>query len=453
MTLSRIVHLSRIVQRAAFAAAISAVTAGASEQGQPAGTGGREIDRVFRQLYENPADPELTLRYARLAMEEGNSEAAVGALERLVLFNDNLPRARIELGVLYYRLGSYAQARDYLKRGLADPNLPADARTNGERYLEEVEKALSPHKLSGGLTVGFRYQTNANLAPSSRTVLSNGNSLRLSNRFRRQDDGNFFGFANVQHDYDFGLDRELNLETNAQLYGAKQFSRGDLDLAILDVTSGPRIQLFPDAAPGLSLRPFVRGSYSNLDTDTYFGAMGGGLNLRHEYSERLRVEMEWEGRYLDYNSTQRRPFADELSGFENSATLRTRYNLTPSQAIEGRIGGRFMNAEESYESFDEVSIGLGYQIGYRNPFFANLPQWQASVYGSYSHGWYHSPDPSVRPGRTREEDEFRIGGYHVFALSKSWSVLTLIEYLENDANIRNYDYNDLSVMLGVTWSF
>lgn len=441
----------------AFAAAAWLASAGmASAQigGQAGGfASSAELEQVFQQLLADPANPELTLRYARLAVEAGNSEAAVAALERLVLFNDTLPRARIELGVLYYRLGSHAQARDYLKRGLADPSLPADARANGERYLAEVENMLSPHVLEGSLTMGFRYQTNANLAPSGRRVFQAGLPFNLPRNQRKQEDGNFFGLLGVEHRYDFDpFDRQAWLESDFTLYGAKQFERSRLDLMVADFATGPRFQPLPGELPGLNMKPFFRASVAVLDEQEYFHSLGFGLSNRLDLSERLRIEGTYEFRALDYNSTSRRPFADEQSGIENNLSVGARYLITPSQRIEFRLGGRLMDAEKGYESFDEISASLTYQFGYAAP-FAGMPQWIAAAFAGYAHSWYDRPDRSVLPGRKRDDDEWRIGAYNVFNLSKDWSALALIEYVENDSNIRNFDYNDLSIMIGVTRRF
>src|SRR3954467_15757257 len=63
-------------------------------------------DELLSQMLRDPTNIDLTLRYARVATELQNFEAAITALERLLFFNPTLARPRLELGVLYYRLGS-----------------------------------------------------------------------------------------------------------------------------------------------------------------------------------------------------------------------------------------------------------------------------------------------------------------------------------------------------------
>jgi len=73
-----------------------------------------EFLSLYQQILRNPANVELTLRYARLGAQIGDYEASVSALERLLMYNPNLPTAQLELGLLYARLKSYAMARAYL---------------------------------------------------------------------------------------------------------------------------------------------------------------------------------------------------------------------------------------------------------------------------------------------------------------------------------------------------
>ena len=77
-----------------------------------------EYDALFQQLFQDPGNLDLTFRFAEVAVQVGNFEAAISALERMLLYNPNLPRVRLELGVgvLYYRLGSYSAGS-----GLPDP--------------------------------------------------------------------------------------------------------------------------------------------------------------------------------------------------------------------------------------------------------------------------------------------------------------------------------------------
>ena len=83
-------------------------------------------DKAFQELFRDPGNLDKSFRFAELAVRKGNFEAAISALERMLLINPDLPRVRLELGVLYFRIGSFAIARSYLTRVLDSPDAPQE---------------------------------------------------------------------------------------------------------------------------------------------------------------------------------------------------------------------------------------------------------------------------------------------------------------------------------------
>jgi tetratricopeptide (TPR) repeat protein len=73
-------------------------------------------EALFQQMFRDPANLDVTFAYADVSARLGDYEAAVSALERLLLFNPDLPRVQLELGALYFRMGSYELARDYFDK-------------------------------------------------------------------------------------------------------------------------------------------------------------------------------------------------------------------------------------------------------------------------------------------------------------------------------------------------
>ena len=93
-------------------------------------------DAAFQATLDNPSDPDVLVKFAELAVEFGDIEGAVSALERLLLIDDDQPEVKLELGVLYFRLGSKEAARMYLeaadKSSLASP----ETKQRAEQYLK-----------------------------------------------------------------------------------------------------------------------------------------------------------------------------------------------------------------------------------------------------------------------------------------------------------------------------
>ena len=149
-------------------------------------------------------------------------EAAIGALERMLFFNANLPRVKLELGVLYFRLGSYEMAKNYFTNAIADPAAPPDMRAKVQAYLDEIEKRLNPNFVSGLVQTGVRYQTNATAGPSGSLIRVFGFDGVLDQKFVKQPDWNFFAQGIVFQTVDLQTQRGDSWETQASAYASEQ---------------------------------------------------------------------------------------------------------------------------------------------------------------------------------------------------------------------------------------
>lgn len=93
-------------------------------------------DEALRQTLLRPADSRALAAFATTAVEIGDLEGAISALERLLLISGDLPDVKLELGVLYFRLGSFETARVYLTGANTSPNATAQVKERASRYLK-----------------------------------------------------------------------------------------------------------------------------------------------------------------------------------------------------------------------------------------------------------------------------------------------------------------------------
>src|SRR5690242_5649191 len=151
-----------------------------------------EYDRMFQEMLKQPANLDLMFEFAAVATRLGNYEAAISTLERMLLFNRDLPRVKLELGALYFRIGSYPIARSYLEDAISGPNVPTAVKQRVQAYLDQIDKRTARSHLTGSVTTGLRYQTNVNAGPSSAQVLAGGINATLDNNFLGTADWNAF---------------------------------------------------------------------------------------------------------------------------------------------------------------------------------------------------------------------------------------------------------------------
>src|SRR5262249_10171866 len=121
----------------------------------------RQKEELFQRTLQNPKDLDAAFAFADVSARLGDNEAAVTALERMLLFNPNLTRVQLELGVLYFRMASFELARAYFDKALAsDP--PPEVRSKIEQYLRQISVVASSEQITGYVFFGVQGQSDAN---------------------------------------------------------------------------------------------------------------------------------------------------------------------------------------------------------------------------------------------------------------------------------------------------
>jgi tetratricopeptide (TPR) repeat protein len=100
---------------------------------------GRQYDSSFQEMLRQPANLDVLFKFATLATEIGDLEGAISALERMLLISSDLPRVRLELGVLYYRLGSYEVARTYFETALKSPTVSPEVSSLAQQFMAKMQ--------------------------------------------------------------------------------------------------------------------------------------------------------------------------------------------------------------------------------------------------------------------------------------------------------------------------
>lgn len=115
-------------------------TADSAQNAAPSAELQRQYDAAFQEMLNKPGDLAVAFKYANVATQAGDLEGAVATYEGMLLIDSGLPRVRLELGILYYRLKSYPLARTYLESALQSPALAQDLRKPAEQLLSRIPR-------------------------------------------------------------------------------------------------------------------------------------------------------------------------------------------------------------------------------------------------------------------------------------------------------------------------
>jgi Flp pilus assembly protein TadD len=95
-------------------------------------------DAAFQESLSKPADPDTLVKFATTAVKIGDLEGAISALERLLLIDGDNPDIQLELGVLYFRLGSLEAARSYLAAVRDSRRASPETKARAASFLREA---------------------------------------------------------------------------------------------------------------------------------------------------------------------------------------------------------------------------------------------------------------------------------------------------------------------------
>jgi len=352
-------------------------------------------DTAFQVMYQDPADLDKATSYIELAIAIGDLEGAVAALERMLIFEPDLPQVRMDLGFLYIQLGSLGMAQAYLSDVLLETDLPDDTRSLVESTLKDISKQSAAHKFSGTVAATARYQTNANAGPDNTAIVLFGRPALLGKEFTEQADSDGSLALQLGYEYDFQVlpERTFNIDLNTLV--GQQAEQSQLDAWFVELQAGPRLHFDQEEAQDLEVRPYLSGNQYVTDDETVTG-IGGGLDLTYRAGE-----MNWalQSSYL----AQSYQSQGALDGYTAWVTLGPQIRLG-AQALASLTGViRQVGAKVAYEDSLEYGVGITLQYAFNAPFWLSALPWSVSATLSPTWKSYNAANPTIDPDHIRRD--------------------------------------------------
>jgi tetratricopeptide (TPR) repeat protein len=443
-------------------------------------------EALFQQMLKTPSNLDVTFAYADVSAKLGDNEAAVSALERMLLFNPNLPRVQLELGALYFRMGSYTISRTYFDKVLA-ANPPPEVRARVENYIQQIERANTNQHFTGMLAGGVQYQTDANYAPGSPIVASPIGGVLLNSEFVKAADENFFATGNALYSYDLGTENKDTIEVTGIGFANRYVTFTRLDLDVAELTAGPRFN-FPEPLANISsasVKPYVIANDVALGQSQYFHTLGVGSEATALAFGDWRFKGVFEFREKNFNNDPDRPDSRFLNGSDKLVSLFINKPITKTPQSDLTLELDFLDQDnrsvptqygpfsglsgalplEDYYGNKTYALQLSYHIHYDDPTNRLHLPWDTTLFGSYTRSNYDAADPccvtgvSANPATDFEAFSVQHDNHWRFGITQSVQVLNnlaVVLQLQRDifgSNIGIYSYTSDSVTVGPQFKF
>lgn len=414
-----------------------------------------EYKALFKRMFDDPTNVELTFRFAALATRLGDYEAAIGALERILYFNPRLPRVKLQLGTLYYKLGAYKMARSYFDAARAAGAPPA-VRAEAERFVAALERREAPSPSNSPSTwsvfaqAGLRYQSNASQGPGG-DIRSFGQSVPINSSFAKQPDWNLFGLFGVNYIRNLQHGNEDAIEASALGYYARQLRLTQFDFGIIEGMVGPRFSL---PVQGGSVKVYGIGTAATLGQAPYFQGYGAGVSTRFLFDTRAIAwgEAAVEYRHRDFFDSARYPTSSEQTGGLLTTYVRAQGAVagrvqwfTRLTFEQGRAAGEF-----DFNSYDRWAAELGFPITFSLDWGGSAHEVVVTPFGGIAYYSFAQPNPAVDPFTTRKDHELRGGVMLDVQIDKNVGLRAQVQSSETMSTLPNFSMQNHSFTIGPT---
>jgi len=332
-------------------------------------------DETFKKLFKDPTNLSLLFEYANLSILVGDLEGAIGVFEQMLIYDSELPRIRLELGVLYFRLGAYALANNYLK-SVKESNPPPEVEAKVDEFLAAIVTAEKPFQWRQNLSIGWKHTTNGNSAINADFIEIGDLLLEVDPDSKREGD------RTTTYNYSLSVDQDLDHPRGDNIqyffsYGADRFNtftQFDVQTNVLSIRRNFN----------LDENYF---SFFNLEDPVF----SPNINLlrvllnREEVMRSGRISLDYSGQLDDGSSMLFSYYRDEKNfkssgqknGRVNGISYGQSYVWPGSQALYGyKVILENYRANAGYEFYENY----GLEFSYSQPLGEN---WQFSSKYSY----------------------------------------------------------------------
>ena len=411
-----------------------------------------EQQRLYDQMMQQPANYGITSAFVAVAVQRADYEAAIGALERLLFYNPNMPVVKYELGVLYYRLHVYDIAKRYFTEARSSPELDAATKAKIEDYLEGADTQSQRGRLSGFFQTGLRYQSNASFSPDGGVTRFGGQTFNLPSTPGGTSDGNWFGLVGLSHDYDLQDDRSAILETRVFGSLTQQFRFTNLNVGLVDGSIGPRLKLPNDFLPDASLKPYLTGGNIWVGGGEFLSSKGAGLSFRSAAPWGAAIEPSFEYRHVEFTTAS--PTTSEFNtGDWFTVALASGYAFSEQLRLDGRVYYRRGQAATDYQSFGQwlAEAALSYEFA---PPSSSISRNSAiTAFGRLIETNFDAANPFLDALAGHADFEWVVGLTLSIPITRTFGISTTVQYDQVSSSLPNYGVNNFSILSGPTARF
>jgi len=389
---------------------------------------------------QRAGDPEFDYLLGIAALDAGQPERAVFALERVLSVQPDNLQARAEIARAYFQLGERNTSKREFETVRAG-SVPAEVRETIDRFLSAIESART-RRFNAYAEIGFGYDSNVNSATAQSQVavpFFGGAIVQLAPGSTRLKDE--FGVLSAGLSFSNDLGGDWSLVGSASYVGKLNNEQSQFDTGTLDGALGVRWSSGSNAVTGAAQLQ----RYS-VDGDSFRESSGGVVQWQHNYSQTSQVSLYAQHAQLKYPDPAQ-SIRDAKRSIVGMATAQALAGQTAPVLFASVYGGEEKPKAQGVPHLGHKPIGV--RVGSQ---WRLAPGMHLSASASVERRRYGGVDPLFLVEREDTQFDASIGLTYALGSSK-WSMRPQLSYTDNDSNIDIYVFRRTVAQIGLRRDF
>lgn len=352
------------------------------------------------------------------ALDAGDPQRAVFALERVLAMNPQYLQARAEIARAYFVLGEKQNAQREFRTVREQGDIPASAAAAIDKYLSALEPVRA--RFSGFLEGSYGYDTNVNSATARNEIgiPAFGGAIGVLNQSSVSLRDSFLGSgAGIGLAYD--LTSELALIANLSHSGKFNRHWDQFDTLVNEGNAGVR---YTTGRAAISVAG--QGQSFRLDNSRFRESLGAIAQWQWNVTDTSQVSVYGQFAKLSYPTQSIRDADRTIAGVAMAHAFGG--TLSPVMYLSAYGGEEQTRQEYAYLGSFPMGTRIGGQI-------TLAPKVVLFGNAAWERRQYRGDDPIFLTRRLDYQTDYRIGLAYTF--HEGWSVIPQVAYTDNRSNI------------------
>lgn len=407
----------------------------------------------YAQILSDPDNIELSVRYAQQLINDGEFQKATISLERILLINPEVDKARLLMALVFFRLGSFSESEselNFLKtRKLSDEDAAVV-----EKYLGLIYQKRKLWSASSLFSLGIHYDTNKNSNPSPSQIRAI--DLVFDNNGEDEDDVGLLSLIGFEYRTKLNPVDPFEVSFGSAFIYDNQEKLNNVDTVAIAPKAGIKTiwKTFElSSSVGLTNVRIDDVEFMNI-----YDIKFRGSRAFNYIDSQFTISNEFSAAFEDFQNTARTTTGNESDGFNLGITSGLSIPLTPITQLDSTIKFSRKNAEINFNSFTQFNYGLNFTSQLNNTAMANLSL-------NFDHKFFDDPDPFVISTMERSDTSYGAGltfllkmdqilndlGWPNHQSFSSGLVGSLgLSYKKNTSNIENFRFENEKLQFSLT---